>query len=77
MPLGELLAIQAHQRPKDTALIFSEQALSYLELYQQTLALARGLKQVGVRPGERVALLLPNSPDYICACFAPYFKWGR
>lgn len=70
MPLGELLALQAHQYPKETALIFSDQSIGYQELHQQSLSLARGLKQIGVHPGERVALLLHNSPEYLCACFA-------
>ena len=40
-------------------------ALSYAELGQRALALARGLVESGVRPGDPVVLFGPNSPDWI------------
>ncbi len=44
--------------------------LSYAELAERTVRVARGLVERGVAPGERVALVLPNGPDIIAARFA-------
>ncbi len=73
MPLGELLAIQAYQRPNEPALIFAGKRISYKELERRVQSLARGLTQIGVNPGTRVAILLPNSPEYVDAFFALFY----
>jgi long-chain acyl-CoA synthetase len=45
-------------------------ALSYAELGQQVLRLARGLRALGVQPGDRVALAAENRPEWIVADYA-------
>ncbi|ADE16133.1 AMP-dependent synthetase and ligase [Nitrosococcus halophilus Nc 4] len=47
-----------------------EQAWSYASLAHQVEFLARGLKQVGIGPGEAVALLAESRPETILACLA-------
>jgi long-chain acyl-CoA synthetase len=44
--------------------------LTYRQLAEQVDRLATGLFQLGVRKGDRVALMLPNSPHYVIAFFA-------
>lgn len=43
---------------------------SYKELDQQVRAAAAGLKAFGIRPGDRVAIVLPNCPQHLAAFFA-------
>jgi len=54
-------------RPKHTALIFKDRHMSYAELEQLSNAFGTALVNLGVKIGERVALLIPNSPQAIIA----------
>jgi len=61
--------------PDRTAIIFdSERAragsLSYGQLAQQVARVARGLRELGVGRGDRVAALLPNVPEAIVGLLA-------
>ena len=49
------------------ALLFKGASMSYAELEQQSDAFAAALAAIGVRPGDRVALLLPNCPQFMVA----------
>jgi long-chain acyl-CoA synthetase len=53
------------QRPNHTAVIFKGTRMSYAELEKLSDSFANGLLAGGVRKGDRVALLLPNSPQSI------------
>ncbi len=46
------------------------QTISWDELAQQTAALAQHLRSIGIRPGDRVAAYLPNTPHAIVAVLA-------
>ncbi len=54
-------------RPQHTALIFKDRRMSYDELERLSNAFGTALVSLGVRKGERVALLIPNSPQAIIA----------
>src|SRR5208282_2664143 len=61
--------------PDRTALIFSAErrhggALTYAELAARVARVARGLRALGVRRGDRVAALLPNVPEAIIGLLA-------
>jgi long-chain acyl-CoA synthetase len=56
-----------HQRPNHTALIFKGRRMSYAELEQLSNAFGTALVNLGVEKGERVALLIPNSPQAVIA----------
>lgn len=47
-----------------------KRALSYKQLYQQVAQCAAGLKAAGVVVGDRVAALMPNTPETIIAMLA-------
>jgi long-chain acyl-CoA synthetase len=51
------------------ALLFKGASLSYSALESQSNAFAAGLASLGVRPGDRVAVLLPNCPQFMIAQF--------
>jgi len=47
--------------------------LTYRDLYRDACAAAGGLIERGVRPGDRVAIMLPTSRDFFIAFFAVLF----
>jgi O-succinylbenzoic acid--CoA ligase len=56
--------------PDGIALIDGETRTSYRALAERVLRLAAGLAAQGIRPGDRVALLLGNRPEFAVALFA-------
>ncbi|MFE4551912.1 AMP-binding protein, partial [Streptomyces sp. NPDC056785] len=58
--LADAVLAQARRRPAATAVIDGERALDYAELDHRSLAVARGLRAHGVRPGQAVAVRLPR-----------------
>jgi len=50
-----------------TALVCGERALTYAELAAETARAASALRTLGVRPGERVLLLLRDTPEFAAA----------
>ena len=56
--------------PDNTAVVFYGRRISYRELREATDRLACGLADLGVKKGDRVALYLLNSPQFIIAYFA-------
>ena len=53
-----------------TAILYEQRRISYGELRDVTAALARMLSELGVKRGERVALLLNDSPEFVAAFIA-------
>jgi long-chain acyl-CoA synthetase len=69
-PAGTLLDVvseTARQRPDHPALLFQGAQLSYGELERLSDAFAAALVARGIEKGDRVALLLPNCPQFIIA----------
>ncbi len=67
--LVDYLAEAARDHADRTALLFNGGKVSYGQLDRLSDALAAGLVQLGVRPGDRVALCLPNCPQFLIAEF--------
>jgi len=67
--LPDLLRQSALEFPEDPALLFLGNTISYRRLEQESDAFAAALFGCGVRKGDRVAVLLPNSPQMIIAEF--------
>ncbi len=68
--LGDLLDEMAAERPHAQALAFRHEQLSYAALRARVDELARALIAVGVTRGDRVAVLLPNRPEWVVAALA-------
>ena len=56
--------------PERTAVVFYGRSITYRELREATDRLACALAALGVNKGDRVALYLVNSPQFIIAYFA-------
>ncbi|AKS42777.1 fatty acid CoA ligase family protein [Wenzhouxiangella marina] len=84
MNIAEALTAQARTQPFGTALIipkrrtrdgWADQRYSYRELDELSSRLAAGLAQEGIRPGTRVAFMVPPSLEFFALFFA-LFKAG-
>ena len=65
--LIDLVRRQARERPNAAALRFEGAVTSYRTLLREAEAFGRALEVRGVRPGDRVALILPNVPQFVVA----------
>ncbi|GGN58923.1 AMP-dependent synthetase [Streptomyces albiflavescens] len=70
LSLAAILAENARRRPDRTALVEGELRLSFAEVWQRARAQAGALVGLGVRPGDRVALMAPNTADFPHAYYA-------
>ncbi len=77
LPLHALLETAARERPKAIATVFGgavgsrciDAALSYRQLDDLAGRFAAGLQRLGVQKGDRVALVLPNCPQFVYSFF--------
>src|ERR1700722_7742987 len=56
--------------PQHTALLRDDRALPFLELEIRVRRVAAALRRRGFLSGERLAILMPNGPDYIELVYA-------
>ena len=70
--VGDLLDTQSIRHAQRDAFVFPEAGLSwtYAELRHRADLLARGLMALGIAPGERVAVLAPNGPEWLLLEYA-------
>ena len=73
--LNLLLDDTSAKYPHKVALIFEDKAYTYADLSRLTQGLAACLLQRGIKPGDRVAFLLPNCLE-IVLCYYACFKIG-
>lgn len=70
MNIAQFFVDSAVRRPEHPAVIFEGQHITYSELNRRTDALAWGLKERGIVPGDVVVLMMPNSIDWITVYYA-------
>ncbi|MEV4688515.1 long-chain-fatty-acid--CoA ligase [Microbacterium sp. LWH3-1.2] len=68
--LVDIVAASARDYPDAAALQFFGRETSYRSLHEQIERAAAGLRDLGVRAGDPVALVLPNCPQHIVAFYA-------
>ena len=66
-PIPDMVLEVASRYPKRAAIDFFARQLTYAELVQEMRQAAGALHQAGVRPGDRVALVMPNCPQHAVA----------
>ena len=67
--LGSILLANANEKPEATVLRAGDLELSYGELDRAARGVASSLRARGVSPGDKVALLVPNVPEFTIAYF--------
>jgi long-chain acyl-CoA synthetase len=68
--IPELLRGAAGRSPDLAALVFFGKTTTYGRLWDQVRRLARSFQDLGLGPGERLALLLPNCPQLAASYYA-------
>ena len=68
-PLGELLRDAATRWPNRPALLHETGSISYEELDAEADRYAHGLLALGIRPGDRVVVQLPNVREFVLVLF--------
>lgn len=76
MLLHEYLTSSATRYPEKAAVIQGKRRVSYKDLLEKAEAFAWLLRNAGLARGERVAILLENSPEYVVACFGAMMAGG-
>ena len=60
----------AEKYPNHTAYIFMGKKTTYRALIQEIHVCARAFKSIGIRPGDKVTLAMPNCPQTVVAFYA-------
>ncbi len=70
--LHEELEKKAKQIPEKKALIFNETIMSYSELNDAANRFAHALAKMEAKKGDRIALILPNLPQFVIAAYGAW-----
>jgi crotonobetaine/carnitine-CoA ligase len=68
--LVEMLETVADSRADKVALWFDDEPITYQQLVERSRAVANGLLNLGVKPGDTVASLMQNCPEHVYLLFA-------
>lgn len=68
--LPRLLSESVQRAPEAEAIVYREQRVSYGELWRQVCSIAAFLREQGLEAGERVGMLIENSPEYVAVYYA-------
>jgi long-chain acyl-CoA synthetase len=68
-PLHAILEKTAKEHPEKTAIAYSETSITYAELNTLSSRFAAALAALGVQKSDRVAIFLPNIPQFIIAYY--------
>ena len=70
MHLADVFDAVCARRPEHPCLVLGDRRLSYGQLGREAAALAAALADMGAGPGARVAVNLPNRPEWVAAALA-------
>jgi fatty-acyl-CoA synthase len=68
--VAQALEDRAREDPDRPFLIFGDRRLTYRQVESRAAALAAALHELGVERGDRIALDLPNWPEFVLSMFA-------
>jgi long-chain acyl-CoA synthetase len=67
--LGELLRTSARRHPQHMAIVFGQKKITYKKLDELTDHAAIGLIDLGIKKGDKVAILLDNCPEFVISYY--------
>jgi long-chain acyl-CoA synthetase len=77
MTLYDMLHQSVEMYADHTAITFLDKTLTYRQLHQYVLKAAASFHhELGIKKGDRVALMLPNCPQYVISYFAVTYLGG-
>jgi long-chain acyl-CoA synthetase len=69
-PLYSLIDDAANTYPEKTAIIFFDKKITYKQLKEMIDRFAHALQEHGVKKGDVVAIMLPNTPQFVISYYA-------
>ncbi len=75
-PVYAFLKESAEKSPTKVSIHFLGRELTFKEVYQSALKMAAYLKKIGLEKGDRVAISLPNCPQYVISYFGILMAGG-
>jgi len=70
MNLAQYLEVSARNHPHKTAVRHEGEQMTFQELDTNCNSLAQGLRDLGLDPGDRCVVMMPNSVDYMTVYYA-------
>jgi fatty-acyl-CoA synthase len=70
LTLADSLALRVNEDPQRPFVAFEDRRLTYAQVDAQADALAAALHELGIEAGDRIALTLPNWPEFVVSAFA-------
>lgn len=74
--LVQSLSDSVQRSPDKDAIVYGDQRMTYSELWNKSCGLAHYLVDNGLKTGDRVALLIENSPEYVASYYAILMAGG-
>ncbi|WP_010532452.1 long-chain-fatty-acid--CoA ligase [Lentibacillus jeotgali] len=75
-PLDSFLASTAEHFPKKKALHFMGKEMTFADVYSEARKLAAYFQSLGLEKGDRVAIMLPNSPQAVVSYYGALLAGG-
>src|SRR2546427_339681 len=72
--LAVLFAQAAREHPDREFLVFGSRRMTYAQVEREAMAFAEALAGLGVRPGDRLAVDLPNWPEWVVTLLAAAYR---
>ncbi|HEU0054214.1 MAG TPA: AMP-binding protein [Longimicrobium sp.] len=70
LSVADALSLRASETPQRPFVVSGARRLTYAQADQRADALAAALHELGIEAGDRIALTLPNWPEFVVALFA-------
>jgi len=70
MSLGQMLEESCRRYADNVSIIYDGTYLTYEALNRAVDALGNGLRSMGIQKGDKVAIMLPNCPEFVMSYFA-------
>lgn len=75
-PAWGFLQEAAADYPRRIASLYYEQEITYAQLWKAACRAASGLVAAGLKPGDRVGVLLPNCPEFLISVYGIWLAHG-
>ena len=75
-PVQDYLTKTYEASPEKTAIHFMGKEMTYKELYESSMKFASYLQGLGIQKGDRVAIMLPNSPQAVIGFYGILYAGG-
>ena len=70
LSVADALSARASENPQRPFVVYGDRRMTYGQVDAQADALAAALHELGVEAGDRIALTLPNWPEFVVSLFA-------